>query len=336
MSTLSSAKAILVLWSRHSLGRPWVLKEAQIAMDARRLVPAKIDDCKLPAPFAALQTAMMSGWTGTGPHPELQRLLDGLTRLAPPTHVGTVRPGFETDFLGFEVGLPAITGVADEFPYLHFSVIMNPARRLAWYVAYNMKRHNRNAQRRDGWVPDPMLPTSFQPNNDHFVGTGFDRGHLAAPMSVSWGESDRAQLANNQAFFWTNTVPQHPNMNRGWWLGVEKWEREIVAEHGKAIGFSGPVLAADDPVQRDVEQSIGRLRVRQNFRLPRQFWKIVIVADTSSKLKSAAFILNQDLLLRNAAPLTSKPSDFRCKVGDIEALTGLDFGDTIRNSSPIP
>jgi len=335
MDTLSSAKAILVLWSHRSIRRRWVLKEAQIAMDGQRLVPAKIDDCRLPARFGVLQTALMPGWSGTGPHPELQRLLDGLTRLAPPSHVGTVRPGFDTGFLGFDINLPAITGVADEFRYLHFSVIMNPARRLAWYVAYNMQPHG-NPRRGDQWTPDPMLPSSFQPQNSHFLGTGFDRGHLAAPLSVSWGPPGQAQLANNQSFFWTNTAPQHPNLNRGWWLSVEEWERKMVDVHGKAIGFSGPVLAEDDPIQRGVEQSIGRLRVRQNFRLPRQFWKIVVVGDVRDKLKSAAFILNQDLLLKNGVPLRSKASDFRCTVAEIESLTGLDFGDTIRNSSPIP
>jgi DNA/RNA endonuclease G (NUC1) len=60
-------------------------------------------------------------------------------------------------------------------------------------------------------------------------------------------------------------------MNQGWWLAVEQWERELVAIHGKAIGFSGPVLSEDDPIHGGFEQTIGRLRVRQNFRLPRRF-----------------------------------------------------------------
>jgi endonuclease G, mitochondrial len=160
--------------------------------------------------------------------------------------------------------------------------------------------------------------------------------HLVAPLSVSWGTPRQAQLANHQSFFWTNTAPQHPDMNRGWWLSVEKWEREIVTNHRKAIGFSGPVLAGDDPIHRDFEQSIGRLRVRQNFRLPRRFWKIVIVADAQCKLQSGAFLLDQDALLKTKIPLGSKPSDFRCSVADIETLTGLDFGDTIRNANSIP
>ena len=332
MSTLSSAKAIVVLWSERSVKRPWVLKEAKMAMNTRRLVPIKIDNCALPQRFASLQTAMMPGWTGTGHHPELERLLAGLSHLTPPSRIENVRPGFDTGFLGVEVGLPSITGVAEEFRYLHFSVVMNPARRLAWYVAYNMQSHE-DVERGDRWMPDPMLPASFQPHNDHFRGSGLDRGHLVSPRSVSWGTTRQAQLANRQAFFWTNTAPQHPKLNQGWWLAVENWERKIAIEHVKAVGFSGPVLAADDPIHRDLEQSIGRLRVRQNFRLPRRFWKVVIVAD--SELKSAAFVLDQDSLVKTNAPRNMNPSEFRCTVADIEALTGLDFGDAIRNAKSI-
>lgn len=334
MSTLSSAKAIVVLWSERSVKRPWVLKEAKMAMNTRRLVPVKIDNCELPAQFASLQTAMMPGWTGTGHHDELERLLTGLSHLAPPSRIDNVRPGFDTSFLGVEVGLPAITGVAEEFRYLHFSVVMNPARRLAWYVAYNIQLHE-PVKRGDDWMPDPMLPASFQPNNDHFRGSGFDRGHLVSPKSVSWGTTRQSQLANRQAFFWTNTAPQHPKLNQKWWLGVENWERKIATEHLKAIGFSGPVLAADDPIHRDLEQSIGRLRVRQNFRLPRMFWKVVVVGDSPTELKAAAFVLDQETLLKTNAPPNMKPSEFRCSVADIEALTGLDFGDTIRNAKSI-
>jgi DNA/RNA endonuclease G (NUC1) len=334
LSTLASAKAILVLWSTRSVDRPWVIKEAAIGMQTRKLVPAKIDDCKLPEGFASLQTAKMIGWNGSDPHPELERLLAGLAHLAPPSRLDNVRPGFDTSFLGIEIGLPAVTGVAEEFRYLHFSVVMNPARRLAWYTAYNMQPPEK-VKRGDRWMPDPMLPVAFQPHNNHFLGSGFDRGHLVSPRTVSWGTSRQAELANHQSFFWTNTSPQHPDMNRGWWLAVEQWEREIVDRHQKAVGFSGPVLAEDDPIHRDLEQSFGRLRVRQNFRLPRKFWKIIAIADEYQQIQTAAFLLDQEALVKNKASLKLKSDEFRCSIAEIETQTGLDFGDLLRGASSI-
>jgi TIR domain/DNA/RNA non-specific endonuclease len=179
MGVLTSAKAVLVLWSKDSVRRRWVRKEADLALKTRRLVPVRIDNCTVPVKFHTQQIAMMPGWSGRGPHPELERLLAGLAHLAPPSRVETVRPGFDTRFLGVPVELPAITGVGEEFKYLHFSVVMNPARRLAWYVAYNMQPREAVA-RGDRWMPDPSIPRSFQPQNEHFAGTGFDRGHAAA------------------------------------------------------------------------------------------------------------------------------------------------------------
>jgi DNA/RNA endonuclease G (NUC1) len=335
MGTLASAKAVVVLWSQRSVKRRWVLQEADIAMGSQRLVPVIIDDCAPPKRFASVQAAIMPGWTGTGPHSELERLLAGVSWLAPPSRIDNVRPGFETDFLGGDVGLPAVSGVAEEFRYLHFSVVMNPARRLAWYVAYNM-RPSQKVLRGDRWMQDPMLPAAFQPQDDHFRGTGFDRGHLVSPMTVSWGTPRQAQLANRQSFFWTNTAPQHPHMNQGWWLAVEQWEREMVAHHQRAIGFAGPVLADDDPLLRQVDQTVGRLRLRQNFRLPRRFWKVVLVTGADSRLQSAAFLVDQDALVKSRASRRAKPSDFRSTIREIEAATGLDFGDAIRSALPMP
>ena len=66
------------------------------------------------------------------------------------------------------IDLPAIRGVGEEFRYLHFSVVMNPMQRLAWYVAYNMKCYV-PVERGERWMADPMLPMTFQPSNVHYL-----------------------------------------------------------------------------------------------------------------------------------------------------------------------
>jgi DNA/RNA endonuclease G (NUC1) len=335
MGTLGAAKAILILWSKRSVDRPWVLKEARIAMDSGRLVPVRIDDCQVPAEFDARQIAIMPGWNGAGAHPELSRLLTGLSKLAPPSRIDNVRPGFNTAFLGPEIELPAITGVAEEFRYLHFSVVMNPARRLAWYVAYNMRRVV-EVQRGDRWMPDPMLPATFQPANEHYAGRQLDRGHIARPRAVSWGTEREARIANRQSFFWTNTAPQYAAMNRGWWLKVEQWEEALVQEKGQAAGFSGPVLSPDDPPVGELEQILGRLRVRQNFRLPRKYWKLVVVAGPRRRLSTAAFLVDQHTLQEQKAPSDLDPATFQTTVKDLEAETGLDFGERLRKAAQLP
>jgi DNA/RNA endonuclease G (NUC1) len=340
VDTLNSAKAVVVLWSRNSVRREWVLKEANIAQDTRRLVPVVIDDCQLPKGFTKTQASILRDWDGGPDHAELPRLLDGLAKLAPPSRVETVRPGYDSNFLGVEVPLPAVLGVGEEFRYLHFSVVMNPARRLAWYSAYNMEPSVRVA-RGDHWLPDPMLPRAFQPGNEHFTGTGYDRGHIVASSSVSWGPERQAQLANHQAFFWTNTAPQLPEVNRDSWLAIEMWERKLVMNHKRAIGFSGPVLADGDPPHGADEQLIGRLRVRYNFRLPQAFWKIVVTRDAKGALEVAAFMVDQRSPskhhgVRPIGQVKAEGTHYRVSVSQIEARTGLDFGANFRGAKNLP
>ncbi len=53
---LETAKAVVVLWSPHSVESRWVRSEANLAADANKLVPVKIAECKLPLSFRGLHT----------------------------------------------------------------------------------------------------------------------------------------------------------------------------------------------------------------------------------------------------------------------------------------
>jgi len=67
---LDQAKAVIVLWSTVSVVSDWVLGEAQTARDANKLVPVKIEDCKLPIPYRGIHT------------PEVYKTTAELNRLA--------------------------------------------------------------------------------------------------------------------------------------------------------------------------------------------------------------------------------------------------------------
>ncbi len=324
---LDQARAILVLWTARSVDRPWVLKEADHGRRQNKLVAVLLEDVldQLPPRLREMQCARLFGWDGFGPHPELPRLLDGLALRAPAHHIENVRPGVDTGFLGVELPLPAVDGVAEELRYLHFSVVINPSRRLPWYVAYNLAPANGTVQRGDHWQPDPKLPATLQPQDLHFRGTGFDRGHMVAPLHVSWGSDREAEIANHQTFFWPNNVPQHERMNRGWWWSVEQWERQLAGAVGKVSGFAGPVLRRDDPVHSRSEELIGRLRVRGNFRLPQRFWKLVVVRSARGELACAAFMFDQPALLAQNVPTSTAPGHFQVPLDLLKAETGFLF-----------
>ncbi|MFM1816130.1 MAG: hypothetical protein RLZ98_2825 [Pseudomonadota bacterium] len=53
---LRAAKTVIVLWSPHSTASHWVRGEAQLALDANKLVPIKIAECELPINFLPFNT----------------------------------------------------------------------------------------------------------------------------------------------------------------------------------------------------------------------------------------------------------------------------------------
>jgi DNA/RNA endonuclease G (NUC1) len=92
------------------------------------------------------------------------------------------------------------------------------------------------------------------------------------------------------------------------------------------------VLRDDDPPHGTQEEVSGRLRLRQNFRLPQGFWTIVAARRPDGTLAVAAFHFDQAALLALHDTSAAGPGDFISTVAQIEALTGLDFGSLLRDA----
>ena len=70
---LDAAKCVVVLWSKASTTSSWVKTEAAEAMRRKILVPALIDETKIPLEFRRLQAADLSQWQGEESHSELEK-----------------------------------------------------------------------------------------------------------------------------------------------------------------------------------------------------------------------------------------------------------------------
>jgi hypothetical protein len=79
---LDTAKCIVVLWSNDSVASDWVKSEAAAAVQRGVLVPALIDDVRLPLEFSRRQTADLIGFEGDPRHPGFQVLCDGISGIA--------------------------------------------------------------------------------------------------------------------------------------------------------------------------------------------------------------------------------------------------------------
>jgi tetratricopeptide (TPR) repeat protein len=92
---LSSAAAVLVLWSAASTASDWVKDEAQEGVNRGVLLPVIIEDVKIPYGFRQFQTCNLTDWDGSAEHPELQGLLREIGRLVktpPPAGLASVPP----------------------------------------------------------------------------------------------------------------------------------------------------------------------------------------------------------------------------------------------------
>jgi len=287
------------------------------------------------------------------------------------------RPGYDPAFLGSSKkvriplpGLPAGATVLEwtekgkkksELKYWNYSVMINKARKLAYFSAVNVDANLRpkNAGRDgDRWYFDTRIDEKYQLGND-FYGeqktfevdrslNPFDRGHLTRRLDAQWGQNDNESSRNgNDSFHWTNCSPQHWQYNQGKkkWLGLEDYVILGFAQKtGRACVINGPVfdapLSTNGPDGRKVPKIGGKSRKDPIFggvSIPKLFFKVVACERSTGGLGTAAFLMSQDDLLAGESRITGLESAlevlseaearlYQVSIVDLEKFTGLDFG----------
>jgi len=74
-SKISAARAVLVLWSQHSVESDWVKEEAEMAKHAGKLIPVFLDAVPPPFGFARIEGANLVDWDGDLSHIEWKNLV---------------------------------------------------------------------------------------------------------------------------------------------------------------------------------------------------------------------------------------------------------------------
>lgn len=77
---IDSARVAVVIWSSKSVGSNFVKEEAQLALDAGKLLPVKVDECDPPVGFRRMHAANLAGWRGDGAHPQFRALVGEIRR----------------------------------------------------------------------------------------------------------------------------------------------------------------------------------------------------------------------------------------------------------------
>ncbi|WP_331455301.1 DNA/RNA non-specific endonuclease [Methanosarcina siciliae] len=198
--------------------------------------------------------------------------------------------------------------------YLHFSIVMNADRRLAFYTAANIdgKKLKKIKRARDKWYFDPRLDQKYQAGPKLYKGNPLDRGHLVRRLDPCWGPN--ARDAGEDTFHFTNCSPQHKRLNQHDWLEVEDYILKTTDNANVQISvFTGPVFREDDMIYRN------------EYLLPADFWKVVAFVNKSGKLSATAYLRTQKNYLESLEFFDDEFKTWQVPVAQVEALTSLSF-----------
>ncbi|WP_199554580.1 DNA/RNA non-specific endonuclease [Sandaracinobacteroides hominis] len=215
----------------------------------------------------------------------------------------------------------------------------------------------------DDWQDDPRIGADQQTGEKIYSGqkvpgfpTGggrtarmFQKGHLVRRLDPAWGDDATALAAEEDTFTYTNAALQVGFFNMGsasadlpnsgggkLWRTVENYVlRNAVATDARISSFTGCIFEPGDRQFRGVG-------------VPGRFFKIAVWAE-AGKLKSLAMIADQRPVIEvwpealfageslaeaekfGDADELGKVGDFLTTIVEVERLTGLDFGRTVRN-----
>lgn len=250
--------------------------------------------------------------------------------------------GYDAQFLGpdetVRVPLPTADRTLRQLDHPHFSVLLDPERRLAAATACAVDGERLQPLPRSGsWRLDPQASPAEQSGNELYRHNPLDRGHLVRRLDPMWGTVEEAREAGEATFVYTNAAPQVDafNQSKELWNGLEDHVLEYADAHAhRIVVLTGCVFLGSDPVYRGVA-------------IPRQFWKVVAwtapdggTPAAPPALRSAAFVLDQTPQLTDAelstatgralavgnTPPLGPYRTFQVPVADVETLTGLGLG----------
>ena len=197
-----------------------------------------------------------------------------------------------------------------------YALSMNRDTKMADWVAYCIDRNSITGSSEQGrdWEPDPDLPENVQLEPSDYQGVGklgYDRGHqapLASFRGENWQETN----------YTTNITPQKADLNRGVWLQLEKYEREMVREHGSICTITGPYY----------DENIAMFplaRADEKHTVPNGYWKVISYGGG----KTEGYLYGQDT--PRGVPFEAG----RTCVFEIERFTGLSIS-TVEDSEYCP
>ena len=187
----------------------------------------------------------------------------------------------------------------------------NPVHRIPNYVVHVILKDilYGSQTRSNDFRPDPFIIQNMSDSTDYW-NSGYDRGHMAASADFKWNRK-----ALSESYFYSNIIPQNPQLNQNTWNKLEMQVREWAIDNSELIVVTGPVLKENLP---KIPQ--GSFKVS----IPEYIYKIVLDYYPPS-YKAIAFLYpNKDVPYELEKHVVS--------IDSIEHLTGIDFFPKLEDS----
>ena len=277
-----------------------------------------------------------------------QRKTDGTETPATSAAELAKRGGYDPDFLGKDalaVPLPSLGAHKDDVApvsddatgrlnYTHFTVVQSRSRRLPRLTAVNIDGARAFRLKREGeWRFDGRVADEHQIGNDLYARNPFDRGHMVRRRDPGWGDTEaEAQQGELDTFHYTNSAPQHEDLNQKDWVGLEDYIMEAAETRDfKVSVFTGPVFRDGD---RRLRPGVGSPEAQ----IPEEFWKVAVMVNRNTeRLSATGYVLSQGRMIRDlteAAFVLGEYATYQVQIRRIEEATGLDF-DRLREFDPL-
>ena len=172
---------------------------------------------------------------------------------------------------------PQLASATTPLCFRGFATLHSGVSRTAVYAAEHLTAARiaaaRGLDRTDAFHEEDGLPRDAGASLADYVGSGYDRGHLAPSGDMP------DDLAQRQSFSLANIVPQDPDDNRGLWSDVEGAVRGLAVARGEVYVVTGPIFLG---------ATVGSLKGR--VLIPTQLFKAVY--DPARRVAAAYVVPN--------------------------------------------
>ena len=177
-----------------------------------------------------------------------------------------------------------------------------------------------DADRQDNFRADAEVPDAwYRVSGSDYSGSGFDRGHLCPS-----GDRTHSIEDNSSTFVMSNIIPQSPDNNRGPWVDLENYCRDLVFSNNQEMYIIAGIYGKGGQGSNGNRQSIDSRRIT----VPKGVWKVVLVLEKGERdlfrVHENTRIIAVDM--PNKQGIRSKDwQEYRTTVDEIEEKTGLDL-----------